>query len=120
MPRPGGPCQQVHQDVNDRGVRRSREPNAAGDVIGMRDACAEAKRGGYDGVICGHIHSAAIRDLDGIAYVNTGDWVESCTAVVELEDGRLALIDWEHTARKARHRDRARRARRRQRQLENV
>ena len=61
---------------------------------------AEARRGGYDGVICGHIHSAAIRDLDGVSYVNTGDWVESCTAVVELEDGRLALIDWERSARR--------------------
>lgn len=83
---------------------------------------AEARRGGYDGVICGHIHSAAIRDMDGISYVNTGDWVESCTAVVELGDGRLALIDWERTARQARHRLRARQARRsrqRDRELEN-
>lgn len=84
---------------------------------------AEARRGGYDGVICGHIHSAAIRDMDGISYVNTGDWVESCTAVVELEDGRLALIDWERTARQARHRLRARQARRvrqQEQEFENV
>ena len=80
----------------------------------------EARRGGYDGVICGHIHSAAIRDMNGVTYVNTGDWVESCTAVVELDSGRLALIDWERSARQARHRVRTRRARTRQKQLENV
>jgi hypothetical protein len=49
---------------------------------------------GLDGVICGHIHSAAIRQLDGIAYVNCGDWVDSCTAILEHHDGRLELIDW--------------------------
>ncbi|MFK7943600.1 MAG: UDP-2,3-diacylglucosamine diphosphatase [Paracoccaceae bacterium] len=54
----------------------------------------EARRGGYDGVICGHIHHANIADIDGTEYINTGDWVESCTAVGELEDGRLILIDW--------------------------
>ncbi|WP_299499427.1 UDP-2,3-diacylglucosamine diphosphatase [uncultured Roseobacter sp.] len=81
---------------------------------------AEARRGGYDGVICGHIHSAAIREMDGIAYVNTGDWVESCTAVVELDSGRLALIDWENSARQSRKRARLRRARRKDKQLENV
>ena len=56
--------------------------------------CDEAKRGGYDGIVCGHIHSAAMRTLNGIEYVNTGDWVESCTAVVERNDGTLELIDW--------------------------
>lgn len=54
----------------------------------------EARRGGYDGVICGHIHRANRRDIDGIDYINTGDWVESCTAVVEKPDGTLDLIDW--------------------------
>lgn len=54
----------------------------------------EARSHGYDGVICGHIHKAAMTRLDGLEYVNTGDWVESCTAVVEHEDGRLHLIDW--------------------------
>jgi UDP-2,3-diacylglucosamine pyrophosphatase LpxH len=54
----------------------------------------EARRGGYDGIICGHIHAAAMQDLDGIQYVNTGDWVESCTAFVEHSDGHLELIDW--------------------------
>jgi UDP-2,3-diacylglucosamine pyrophosphatase LpxH len=55
---------------------------------------AEAGRHGVDGVICGHIHSAAQRDMNGVVYINTGDWVESCTAVVEHFDGRFELIDW--------------------------
>lgn len=55
---------------------------------------AEAQRQGVDGVICGHIHSAAMRDFDGFTYINTGDWVESCTAVVEHEDGRMEIIRW--------------------------
>lgn len=54
----------------------------------------EARRKGYDGIICGHIHSACIRSIDGLDYINTGDWVESCTAVVEHGDGSLHLIDW--------------------------
>ncbi len=53
---------------------------------------AEARRVGADGVICGHIHHAADREIEGLRYVNTGDWVESCTAVVEHYDGRLELI----------------------------
>jgi UDP-2,3-diacylglucosamine pyrophosphatase LpxH len=55
---------------------------------------AEARRQGADGVICGHIHSAAQREMDGLDYINTGDWVESCTAVVEHQDGRMELIHW--------------------------
>lgn len=54
----------------------------------------EARRGGFDGVICGHIHNASIRKIGELDYVNTGDWVESCTAVVEHADGSLELIDW--------------------------
>lgn len=49
---------------------------------------------GLDGVVCGHIHFAAIRNVDGIAYINCGDWVDSCTAVVEHFDGRMELIHW--------------------------
>lgn len=55
---------------------------------------AEARKRQVDGVICGHIHHAVVRDIDGIAYVNCGDWVESCTAIVEHMDGRLELIRW--------------------------
>jgi UDP-2,3-diacylglucosamine pyrophosphatase LpxH len=54
----------------------------------------EARRRGAQGVICGHIHHAAMRDLDGIAYLNCGDWVESCTALVEDAEGRFSIIRW--------------------------
>ncbi len=54
----------------------------------------EARRVGAHGVVCGHIHHAAMRDIDGIQYLNTGDWVESCTALAEHHDGRLELIRW--------------------------
>jgi UDP-2,3-diacylglucosamine pyrophosphatase LpxH len=47
-----------------------------------------------DGVICGHIHHASSRQVGHIHYLNTGDWVESCTAVVETDAGELELIDW--------------------------
>jgi UDP-2,3-diacylglucosamine pyrophosphatase LpxH len=55
---------------------------------------AEARRCGADGVVCGHIHHAAIRSVEGLQYVNCGDWVESCTAVAENHDGRLEIIAW--------------------------
>ena len=55
---------------------------------------AEARGRGLDGVVCGHIHHAEMRDIGGVLYINDGDWVESCTALVEHEDGRLELIDW--------------------------
>jgi UDP-2,3-diacylglucosamine pyrophosphatase LpxH len=45
-------------------------------------------------VICGHIHKAAIKKIDGIHYYNDGDWVESLTALVETEKGKLKLVDW--------------------------
>lgn len=50
---------------------------------------------GLDGVICGHIHAATIRDIDGVTYMNCGDWVDSCTALVEHLDGRIELIEWQ-------------------------
>jgi UDP-2,3-diacylglucosamine pyrophosphatase LpxH len=54
----------------------------------------EARRRGCDGVVCGHIHKAEIRDIDGVLYCNDGDWVESMTALVETFDGELELIRW--------------------------
>ena len=54
----------------------------------------EAKRRGLDGVICGHIHHAEMRMVNGVMYMNDGDWVESCTALVEHADGNFELIDW--------------------------
>ncbi|PLY08796.1 MAG: UDP-2,3-diacylglucosamine hydrolase [Arcobacter sp.] len=53
-----------------------------------------AKHKGYDGIICGHIHKAEQRDIDGIEYKNCGDWVESCTAVVETYEGDFKIITW--------------------------
>lgn len=54
----------------------------------------EARRRGLDGVVCGHIHHAEMREVGGVLYINDGDWVESCTALVEHHDGRLELLDW--------------------------
>ena len=53
-------------------------------------------RGTSKGVICGHIHHATIEDFDGVQYINTGDWVESCTAIGEDFDGRMHLLRWDH------------------------
>ena len=54
----------------------------------------EAERAGADGVVCGHIHHAAIRRIGAIQYVNTGDFVESCTAIAEHADGKLEILHW--------------------------
>jgi UDP-2,3-diacylglucosamine pyrophosphatase LpxH len=55
---------------------------------------AEARSRGFDGIVCGHIHHAEIRDIGGVLYCNDGDWVESCTALVEHRDGRLEILHW--------------------------
>jgi UDP-2,3-diacylglucosamine pyrophosphatase LpxH len=57
----------------------------------------DARKQGADIVVCGHIHKAVIRQFDDITYVNTGDWVESCTAVLEHFDGRLEICRWHKT-----------------------
>jgi UDP-2,3-diacylglucosamine pyrophosphatase LpxH len=54
----------------------------------------EARKRGVDGVVCGHIHHAEIRDIAGTLYCNDGDWVESLSALVEHADGRLELLHW--------------------------
>ncbi len=54
------------------------------------------ERQGYDGVICGHIHTPEIRQIGNVVYMNDGDWVESCTALVETQDGEFKIIDWHH------------------------
>jgi UDP-2,3-diacylglucosamine pyrophosphatase LpxH len=56
----------------------------------------EARERGLHGVVCGHIHHAEIRTIDGTLYCNDGDWVESLTALVEHADGRLEILDWSH------------------------
>jgi UDP-2,3-diacylglucosamine pyrophosphatase LpxH len=54
----------------------------------------DCQRDGFDGVVCGHIHHGEIRPIGAIEYLNCGDWVESCTALVEDEDGRIELVHW--------------------------
>lgn len=74
---------------------KKRVKNAVAFVGEFEEAVAHAARErGVDGVVCGHIHSAEIRQIGSITYYNDGDWVESCTALVEHADGSIALIDW--------------------------
>jgi hypothetical protein len=59
-----------------------------------KNLVAYCKKRGFDGVICGHIHHAEIKEINGVMYMNDGDWVESCTALVEHHDGRWEIIAW--------------------------
>ena len=54
----------------------------------------ETLKRGHHGVVCGHIHRAEMRTVNGVLYCNDGDWVESCTALVEHFNGRLELVHW--------------------------
>jgi UDP-2,3-diacylglucosamine pyrophosphatase LpxH len=61
----------------------------------FEEAAAErARRENCDGVVCGHIHHAAVREIDGVLYCNDGDWVESCSSLVEGMNGKLSLVYW--------------------------
>jgi UDP-2,3-diacylglucosamine pyrophosphatase LpxH len=74
---------------------KQRVKNAVEYIGRFEAAVAEAaRRRGVDGVVCGHIHHAEIRDIGGIVYCNDGDWVESCTALVEHLDGRFEILRW--------------------------
>ncbi|MBS0320807.1 MAG: UDP-2,3-diacylglucosamine diphosphatase [Proteobacteria bacterium] len=74
---------------------KHRVKNAVSYVTAFETAlAAEARSRGFDGVVCGHIHKAEIRDIDGVLYCNDGDWVESLTALVETEDGELRILHW--------------------------
>ncbi len=69
--------------------------NAVDFIFRFEGSVAEAARErGLDGVVCGHIHKAELRTIEGVLYANCGDWVESCTALVEHADGRLEVLDW--------------------------
>jgi UDP-2,3-diacylglucosamine pyrophosphatase LpxH len=59
-----------------------------------RNLAGYCRKRGFDGVICGHIHHAEIREIDGITYMNDGDWVESMTALVEHHSGQWEIITW--------------------------
>jgi UDP-2,3-diacylglucosamine pyrophosphatase LpxH len=77
------------------GYAKRKVKTAVSFIFDFEDSVIRAAREqGLDGVVCGHIHSATIRDVDGICYVNCGDWVDSCTAIVEHGDGRLELLEW--------------------------
>lgn len=58
----------------------------------------EARRRGVQGVVCGHVHTAEFKEIGGILYMNDGDWVESCTALVEHADGRVEILKWARSA----------------------
>jgi UDP-2,3-diacylglucosamine pyrophosphatase LpxH len=75
-------------------VRRKVRTSVPYLVAYERRAAEEARRRGFDGVICGHLHVPAIERFDGIVYGNDGDWVDSCTALGETRAGELTLIDW--------------------------
>ncbi|MEN9765991.1 MAG: hypothetical protein RL397_1946 [Pseudomonadota bacterium] len=69
--------------------------NAVSYITAFEEALTtEARRKGYDGVVCGHIHRPEIRDIDGVLYCNDGDWVESLSALVETHLGELKIIYW--------------------------
>lgn len=77
------------------GYAKRRVKKALQFIFDFEDAAIHsARQRGLDGIICGHIHSAALRDIGGLTYVNCGDWVDSCTAIVEHGDGRLELVAW--------------------------
>jgi UDP-2,3-diacylglucosamine pyrophosphatase LpxH len=73
--------------------------NAVNFIGAFEEALArEAREAGVDGVVCGHIHFAAMHGDFGTAYYNCGDWVESCTALAEHPDGRFEIIRWADAA----------------------
>jgi UDP-2,3-diacylglucosamine pyrophosphatase LpxH len=77
------------------GYAKRKVKGAVSFIYDFEDSVMRAVRErSLDGVICGHIHSAALREIDGMTYINCGDWVDSCTAIVEHHDGRMELVDW--------------------------
>ena len=74
---------------------KRRVKNAVQYITSFGEALAdEARRRGVEGVVCGHIHYAELRQIGDTVYCNSGDWVESCTALVEHFDGRLEILHW--------------------------
>jgi UDP-2,3-diacylglucosamine pyrophosphatase LpxH len=77
------------------GYLKGRVKQAVKFIGAYEDAVVEeATRHGVDGIICGHIHQAADRQISGVRYINCGDWVESCTAIIEMMSGELQLVHW--------------------------
>jgi UDP-2,3-diacylglucosamine pyrophosphatase LpxH len=76
-----------------------RVKNAVSYITAFEDALArDAKTRGFDGVVCGHIHHAEVRTIGDILYCNSGDWVESLTAIVESHEGELSVVRWSDAA----------------------
>ncbi len=77
------------------GYAKRKVKKAINFIFDFEDAVAhEVRQRGLHGVICGHIHWAAIREMQGLTYINCGDWVDSCTAIIEHLDGRMELVHW--------------------------
>lgn len=82
------------------GFAKQKVKKAVGFIFDFEDTVAHAARQrGVDGVICGHIHWASDRRIGDIHYLNCGDWVDTCSAIVEHHDGRLEVIPWGHARR---------------------
>ncbi|MBA4748814.1 MAG: UDP-2,3-diacylglucosamine diphosphatase [Sphingopyxis sp.] len=76
-------------------VAKHKVKNAVAFITRFEEVVArEAGARGVDGVVCGHIHNAEMREIGGVAYYNDGDWVEGCTALVEHHDGRMEILHW--------------------------
>lgn len=91
---------------------KKRVKNAVQFISSFEDVVAHAAHErGVDGVVCGHIHSAEIRQFGDVTYYNDGDWVESCTALVEHADGRMEIIDWAERKREEANQQKAARKR---------
>jgi UDP-2,3-diacylglucosamine pyrophosphatase LpxH len=77
------------------GYAKRKVKSAVSFIFDFEDSVVRhARERGVAGVICGHIHAAALRDVQGLMYINCGDWVDSCTAIVEHLDGHMELIAW--------------------------
>jgi len=83
---------------------KHRVKNAVGFILDFEQILIrETRRRGYDGVVCGHIHKAEVRTVDGLLYCNDGDWVESLTALVETHEGELRILTWDRLLAPAAH-----------------
>src|SRR5207302_1915704 len=99
---------QQHNDVIQKILRKARKGVPVVYIPGNHDEFVSTYGGAYgnisiqehaihttvDAVLCGHIHSAAVHQFTGVTYYNCGDWVESCTAMVEQRDGRIELVSY--------------------------
>lgn len=83
---------------------KAKVKNAVAFISNFEEVVAQAAgTRGVDGVVCGHIHTAEIREIAGVTYYNDGDWVEGCNALVEHFDGRMELLHWADVVNARRH-----------------